>query len=372
MRARWGLATAVIVFALSVSTVAWAVNFTFTGSGAVEYRAFIGDKSHSLPQPSSIGIDSLTLEFAQKVVVDVTKDVNVNVKVCFGCHGVELDQGYAEAHVRDWLSIRTGRFNVPLGEFNVRHDPANYNAPSKPLPYAMGDMLRYRPSEFNLSVVPTPYSDNGIEFFGTFWIAHKILLDYSAYVVRGFVGTNDLNFIDSRQYVANKNTPSVGARLVATMGPVSLGGSFSWGYYDPNNRLSYLIYGADLYARWRTLTLRAEFIARQTDYDQSLPGYLFKPKESYFLKAGYYAELEWTPLGWLTVLGRVDGLVRKGMPLPESAITEDSAGIVRATAGVVMRFLSVFMVKAGYEYWSFYGTPFENQHVVRTAVIFTY
>ena len=45
--------------------------------------------------------------------------------------------------------------------------PAPKGLPSKPLPYAMGDMLFYRPSELNLGVLPTPYVDNGVEVFGT-------------------------------------------------------------------------------------------------------------------------------------------------------------------------------------------------------------
>src|SRR5207245_2072943 len=112
-------------------------------------------------QPSSIGIDSLVFELASKMVVDVSDRLNVTVKICFGCHGIEVDQGYAELHLSDALNLRLGRINVPVGEFNTRHDPANYTTPSKPLPYAMGDMLYYGRDDFNLGVVPTPYSDDG-------------------------------------------------------------------------------------------------------------------------------------------------------------------------------------------------------------------
>jgi hypothetical protein len=349
-----------------------ALDVTFAGSGSLEYHTFVGAKTGAVPQPSSIGIDGLTLELAQKVVLDVSKSVNVNVKVCYGCHGVELDQGYAELHWKDALSLRAGRINVPIGEFNARHDPANYSAPSKPLPYAMGDLLYYRANEFNLGVVPTPYSDNGAEMFGSFWLGKRVTLDYTLYVVRGLVGSNDLDFIESRSWTARKRYPSVGGRVVASFGPVSIGGSASWGYYDPDGKLMYLIYGAELYARWRTLTLRGEFIARQTDYDRSLPGYLYVPKEHYFIKAGYYAQLDWDPLSWLTVLARIDGLYRLGMPLPGSLITSDSASILRPTIAFLLRFGGHFLVKAGYEYWHFTGVPFEDEHVVRTALLFTY
>ncbi len=372
MRRGAAVGAALAATILAAGGAARAFDFTLSGSGAIEYHAFVGANTHALAQPSSIGIDSLTLEVAQKLVVDVSKGVNVNVKVCFGCHGVELDQGYAEGHLKDWFSIRAGRITVPLGEFNVRHDPANYTSPSKPLPYAMGDMLYYRPSEFNLGVVPTPYADNGAEIFGSVWIGGRVLLDYSVYLVRGLVGSNDLNFVDSRAYVAAKHTPSVGGRLVMTVGPFSLGGSASWGYYDAASKLQYLIYGADLYARWRWFVVRAEFIARQTDYDPNVPGYLYAPKDRAFVKAGYYAQLDVNPLEWLTLLVRVDGLERLGMPLPGSIITSDRAGIIRATGAAAFRFAANFVLKAGYEFWKLHGTPFEDQHVVRAALIFGY
>jgi hypothetical protein len=352
---------------------ALAINFSIGGSGALDARVFIGAHTQKVAQPSSIGIDTLSLELAQKLIVDVTKNVNVNVKVCYGCHSVEVDQAYAEVQLRDWFSLRAGRINVPLGEFNVRHDPANYTTPSKPLPFAMGDMLYYRPNEFNLGVVPTPYSDNGAELFGSFWIGHKALFDYAAYVVRGFVGTNDLNWVDSRQWIANKQAPAVGGRAVLSVGPLSIGGSVSWGYYDPNQRLTYLIYGGELFAHWRSLVLRAEFIARQTDYDRNAGPYLFaQAPPYYFVKAGYYAQLDWTPLEWLTLIGRIDGLFRLGMPLPNTVITEDATEILRGTVAVAVRFAAVLMIKADYEYWSFFNVPFENQHVVRAQLVFTY
>jgi hypothetical protein len=197
------------------------------------------------------------------------------------------------------------------------------------------------------------------------------LLDYSAYVVRGFVGTNDLNFIDTRQWIANKHTPSVGGRVVATVGPVSLGGSVNWGYYDPNQKLTYLIYGVDAYARLGPVTFRGEFIARQTDFDLTATGYLYKIQQPYFVKAGYYAQLDWNAREWLTIIARADGILRRGMPLPDTPLT-DQASIVRATAAAALRFAGYFMAKVEYAYWVFQGVPFENQHVVRAELVFSY
>src|SRR5215831_12653515 len=218
-----------VLVVLGASSRAHAVDYTFSGSGALDYRGFVGGATDRV-DPNVIGINSLALELSHKIVVD---------------------QGYAELHGSDFWNLRIGRFNVPIGEFNVRHDPANYTTPSKPLPYAMGDMLYYTRDDFNLGVVPTPYSDDGLEVFGSAWIAERLQLDYTVFAVRGFAGQNDLDFAASRRFTDNNQLPSVGARMVATVGPVSLGGSVAGGTYDNQDNLAYYIFGGELYARVR-------------------------------------------------------------------------------------------------------------------------
>lgn len=349
-----------------------AASYTLAGSAVVDHREFLGAESRRLAMPSSVGIDSTNLELAQKFIVDVTPTVHMNVKVCFGCHGIEVDQGYAEIHLTDAVGMRVGRINVPVGEFNVRHDPANYTTPSKPLPYAMGDMLHYQPDAFNLGVVPTPYSDNGVEVFGSLWLLGKIQLDYALYVVKGLAGTNDLDFVASRRYTDNNRTPAVGTRWVATVGPLSVGGSIGGGFYDRRDRLKYLFYGAEAYLRLDPLVFRGEIIYRLTDYDPDAPGYRFAPVEPYFLKLGYYGQADWNLTDWLTLVYRVDGLSRMGMPLPGTQIDQVFTGIVRHTGAAAFRFDGNLLLKVGYEYWAFSGVPFENQHVARLALVYSY
>src|SRR5215831_642622 len=281
-----------VLVVLGASSRAHAVDYTFSGSGALDYRGFVGGATDRV-DPNVIGINSLALELSHKIVVDVTERIGVTLKICFGCHGIEVDQGYAELHGSDFWNLRIGRFNVPIGEFNVRHDPANYTTPSKPLPYAMGDMLHYTRDAFNLGVVPTPYSDDGVEIFGGAALTPGFLVDYSIYAVKGFTGQNDLDFAASRRFTDGNSTPAAGARLVASIGPVSIGGSVAGGTYDANDKLAYWIFGGEAYARIRRFVLRGEYIVRRTDIDTTAPGYQFEIKEPYFIKRGWYGQIDW-------------------------------------------------------------------------------
>jgi len=298
--------------------------------------------------------------------VDITERMSVSVKMCFGCHGVEVDQAYAELHLHDAFNVRIGRFNVPIGEFNVRHDPANYLTPSKPLPYAMGDMLHYTRDEFNLGVVPTPYSDDGIEIFGGVQLGEGVLLDYTVYAVKGFAGQNDLDFAASRRFTDNNSTPAGGVRLVASLGPVSIG------TYDARDNLFYYIAGGEAYARVQKLVLRGEYIVRRTDIDTTVPGYQFQIKEPYFLKHGWYGQVDWEPEEHVSLIYRFDGLRRSGIPLPDSTLDEVFTGVVRHTAAVAARPWGGVLLKAGYEWWTFSGTRFPDAQVVRVGVVYSY
>jgi hypothetical protein len=349
-----------------------AAEVMFSGSGALDYRAFMGALPADTTSASALGKNSLVLELAHKTVVDLSDRLSASVKVCFGCHGVEVDQGHAELHLARYANLRIGRINVPVGEFNTRHDPANYTTPSKPLPYAMGDLLFYEPNELNLGVVPTPYSDNGIELFGSIWFGDVLALDYTFYAVKGFAGENDLDFEESRKYFDNNATPAVGGRLVASVGPFSLGVSAGGGAYDAHDSLRYYLAGAEAYLHLGPFVLRGEWIIRRTEIDPTAEGYPVPPARNHFDKSGFYGQLDWEPREWLSLIYRFDGLRREGPVLPGSRFLSPLAEIFRHTGALAIRPWGGVLLKSGYELWTFSGLPVPLQHVVRVAVIYSY
>src|SRR4029077_11319634 len=191
--------------------------------------------------------DGFTLEANEKVSIDVSEHLSANVKVCFGCHGVEAVMAYADYRFADELNLRVGRFSPSFGSFNLRHDVANHKLSDKPLPYDMGRMLRMR--AWNLGVLPSPFPDTGLELNGTHWVGEDVQIDYALYAVQGFRSTADHPLdIDFRQshlfpyayFVDNNGFPTVGARTAITLklgdrSDITVGVSGMFGTYDAQN-----------------------------------------------------------------------------------------------------------------------------------------
>ena len=297
-----------------------------------------------------IGLDGFTTELSLKVAADVSEHVSAQAKVCFSCHGFELGMAFVDFRVHDALAIRVGRFNPSFGEFALRHDPANHATMDKPLPYDMGRMLRLR--EWNMSVLPVPYVDNGVELSGTHWFGDNAQLDWAAYAVGGLRGGADdvdVDFVQMRSsalyYLDNNRVPAVGGRvaLTALIGDFTLttGVSGMWGHYDPDAERSYAIVGADFYARLGIFTLRGEYLIRRTEMALGEnPGQRFAygpgsdgRYDDFFLKEGFYVTSELDVHSRLKLVARVDGMRRIGNVRLGDALRSRSA-ILRYTAGM--------------------------------------
>jgi hypothetical protein len=283
----------------------------------------------------------------------------VNVKLCHGCHGFELPMAYFDYRVADELNFRVGRFSPSFGAFNLRHDPANHATSSKPLPYDMGRMLRM--NQWNLGVLPSPFPDNGVEIGGTHWFGERAQIDYALYAVSGFRAgetSTDLEWgrsLSSTLFLVDNNgRPAVGARAASTFrigdaNDLTLGASAMRGTYDPENRFSYTIAGADLAARLGRTQLRLEYLVRRQSFgvDPLVP---FKQPPSptgreLFYKHGYYLEIERALGEAVALVARADGLYRTGNVPTYSALSERSA-VFRYTAGATFALQPGFRIKA--------------------------
>jgi len=298
-----------------------------------------------------LSLDGFTTELSLKLAADVTDSVSVEVKTCFACHGFELGSAYVDVRPIEAVRLRAGKFVPRFGDFPQRHDPANHLTSDKPLPYDMGRMVRLR--EWNMSVLPAPYVDNGFEANVHHNIGEHVEMDYTAFVLGGLRGGNeamDVDFIQSRTpalyYVDNNSEPSVGGRLEALFVimrelTVTLGGSTLYGHYDPNRALDILIVAGDFVLRLWSVTVRAEVIARRTkmalgaspeDTLQYGPGAdgVYDP---YSLKAGFYVEVDTPLFGGVEAVARVDGMRRHGNVLLGSPLRSVSA-VLRYTFGL--------------------------------------
>ena len=296
-------------------------------------------------------LDGATVELSLKLTQDFGHDVTSSVKVCVACHGLEVGMAYFDIRLADEASVRVGRFTPAFGSFPLRHDPANHRTSDKPLPYDMGRMLHLR--DWNEGILPAPWVDNGLELSGTHFFAHG-QLDYAAYAVSGPKGPADgldfdytLSRSGERYYVDNNSRPTVGARLggVRELGDtttLTAGASTMLGHYDPDARLGFVIAGADLVLRRGRTFLRAEYLARWTELalgDDPASRFKYGPGADgtyadFTRKDGFYVEAE-VPAGPLELIGRWDGLRRRGNVAATSLLRSDSA-LLRYTLGAAL------------------------------------
>ena len=365
-----------IVFA-PPSARALDVERNFAGSAQLDYLVV-----PSTVRARGFTFDGFTTELAVKLAVDFSDNFSASIKVCYGCHGFETNMAYVDMRLADQLNVRVGRMNPAFGDFPVRHDPANHRANSKPLPYDMGRMLRLR--EWNLSILPAPYVDNGLQVSGTQWFGHDTQLDYAAYVVSGLKGNNDafdVDFVQSRSgslyYVDNNSEPAFGGRIGLTINPstytsATLGVSGMYGHYDPSGELSYVIVGADLYIRIDALVLRAEYLLRRTEFALgSDPGARFRfsfndLERNFFIKDGFYAEIEYPFTDWFEGFYRFDGMRRTGN-VPRTSPLSDVSGILRQTLGANFLLRRGVRIKLSGEFWDF--SDFDDEVAVHAGVV---
>lgn len=357
----------VVVVALLAALFAWvtpasALERNFAGSAQLDY-AFVPTAQNMKTSPKAF--DGFTMELAGKLAVDFSEHVSANLKVCYGCHGFEADMMYFDIRVADELNFRIGRFSPSFGAFNLRHDPANHRLSDKPLPYDMGRMLRMR--QWNMSVLPSPFPDNGLEINGT-RAGEAVQFDYAVYAVTGFKADaqpTDLNFQLSRRpdayYTDNNARPTVGARLALTVklgdaSDLTAGVSGMGGTYDPENHETYFIGGADLSARFDRTNIRLEYLARRTSFDIGNPTvykYFVAPESgNFFMKHGAYAEVEHALTPDLDLVARVDGMFRQGNLEAASELTR-KASVLRYTLGTAYALERGLRVKFSTELWQF-------------------
>lgn len=350
--------------------VARAIDFNFAGTLQLDYL-FVPFGS-GLARPARSTFDGFTEELGLKVAADLSPHVTVNAKVCYGCHGFEVGMAFVDLRVNESVTVRAGRFSPTFGEFGTRHDPGNHRLPDKPLPYDMGRMLRI--VEFDRSVLPAPYVDNGVEVMGHHALGRSVALDWAVHAVTGLRSRADLPFdVDfaagrTAPYLDNNSQPSVGGRVgvqfrLAPRVDLTVGGSVMHGAYNNTGTLNYTIAGADLWLRAGRTNVRAEYLLRRTDmsvasqdrFEQpialvggQLPDRLAQTRD------GWYVEVEQPITRNVDILARWDGLRRIGNTRTGSPLDGD-AGISRWTLGTHITVHRGYRIKAAVEHYTYWG-----------------
>lgn len=302
--------------------------------------------------------------------------VSARATACFTCHN-EADEGLlsridlVEAAVRfdfmqlieprcrgNWqAAVDAGRFVVPFGAFASQVNPGVYRTVSQPLIYNMGQ--RVSASQLGDPVLPMPYSDEGANLSFTVPLTEAIKASWDGYVVNGLQGdANGLNFHRSTDYVDNNRSPAIGSRLTIGNQHLRIGGSIMGGRFAnfPNappvdSGLTYLIFGADITARYRDLLrIQAEFAQRNSDRVVELPGVLVD-RES--VRGGYVeGELLICRRYKISALVRYDEQVRTALlPPAESSLSTGDFCVSRFTYGLNWTLPGGSLLMVNHEYW---------------------
>ena len=302
--------------------------------------------------------------------------VSARATACFTCHNepaegllsrIDLVEAAVrfdfmqliEPHCRgNWqAAVDAGRFVVPFGAFASQVNPGVYRTVSQPLIYNMGQ--RVNASQLGDPVLPMPYSDEGTNLSFTVPLTETIKASWDGYVVNGLQGDADgINFHTSTDYVDNNRSPAIGSRLTVGNQYLRLGGSIMGGRFAnfPNaspvdSGLAYLIFGADVTARYKDLLrVQAEFAQRNSDRVVALPGVLVD-RES--LGGGYVeCELLVSRRYKISALVRYDEQVRNALlPPPGSSLTTGDFSVSRFTYGLNWTLPGGSLLMVNHEYW---------------------
>ncbi len=335
------------------------------GSLGISHGALLTDPkfNDSMPDEGFVG------EFALHARVAAPKaGVSANLRMCWGCHELELEEASFQWNPWPWMQVKAGRMAVNAGSYNSRHGFGVRRTISKPLVRSMGNMVRQ--TEFNHGVLPAPYVDNGASIQFSYNSA-LIGVQTEWFLLTGLKGTgNDIDFIRSRQFRDTNGEPSFGGRVSVDVPFVSVNFAYLWGNYDPASRRSYQYFSADARIRAGPLTLEGEFAFRETEYTDADS----RGGENEFYKYGWWTQLTWNILEPLFVTAMVDTLYVKNIFLgafgPTTneavALTDDNNRIVRLVGGVGYTPWGGIMVRMNVEYWDF--SDFNDAWVIQAGL----
>lgn len=157
--------------------------------------------------------------------------------------------------------LRAGRFVVPFGAFAGMSHPGIYRTVTNPLMYNMGRQVNDDRSI--PPVLPSPYSDEGIDFFVKLGVTEKIDATMNLYGVNGLQGSSTgIRFTPSRSYSDNNDEPALGGRATIGSNRLRFGGSVMSGQLQSQGALPLLNYrytGADVTSRFFDNMIRLYF-----------------------------------------------------------------------------------------------------------------
>lgn len=138
---------------------------------------------------------------------------------------VELDQLHVQIHLSEAANFRIGRIKLPLGLIASHHEPTEYFTATR--------------SEMETSLIPSPWYENGIEFFGSLFSDRRLW--FNLLIVNGLdaTGFSSANWVAPGHQMRFESVNADNLAIVAGLNcalfdDITIGGSFYYGNSTDN------------------------------------------------------------------------------------------------------------------------------------------
>jgi len=223
---------------------------------------------------------------------------------------LEIEDGFEryefERFLLDWnifndrCIFRIGEFYYPFGIERKVENAVNNKLIDRPNP--------------SIKIIPGTYSDEGLELYGNVPLLYKTRLKYE------FAATNGLSGFEGKgeQHLNDNNdNVSLGGRLGIELLPgLELGGSYSTGKYDDDERFRMDFIGADASYKKGGFEMRGEYIRSNVERPTVAGGSF--DRKGYYLQASYKFSPDINYLQHIEFVGRFDSVD------PDDLVTDEN------------------------------------------------
>lgn len=238
--------------------------------GFFEVTSPVQGRDDESQQPSSqfLNENELTLWIGKKISKKLSFDSELEIKKGLKQYGLEKFEFDYEI-IEKLLVFRIGKFKYPLGIERFVEDGPLDKLIDRPLP--------------SIRIIPGTYSDIGGMFYGSVPLPKSTQLNYEFAVTNGLEGPEPK---DVQQLWDNNSSKAIGGRLGYECLPgLEIGGSYSRGKYDDDNRLDIDFLGTDIQFRKGNMEIRGEYIFSNVEQGKASGGDY--SRNGYYLQTSY-------------------------------------------------------------------------------------
>jgi hypothetical protein len=228
---------------------------------------------------------------------NVAEDVRIYLEPRYehGSDTIELRQGYLDWEIAKPLTLRAGKFYMPIG----RYQQSYYNSLRKLVEYHYSMRL----------VNVAPWEDVGVQALGTVPLGDgPMKLDYALAVVNGldadYTQQASSQVRNARQNRDNNSNKTIGGRLgFSPWKGFEVGLSYNTGAYDNNARHRLDFYDADIAYRLGDLELTSEFVLSRAESNSGLV-----KTYGYYVEGAYKVLKDFWGMNYLELVAAFDTL----------------------------------------------------------------